>query len=310
MAFILSLFGAAVFSIFTTVLASSEWCYNSDDCGPEEWPNIHPLFCSGNEQSPINIEVVETKWNSSLTNFCFSGYSDPRKLHLMKNTGHSVQVDFADGVTISGGGLNETFKALQFHLHWGNGSSVYGSEHTLNGCGFPMEMHILHIGEKFANVSEAIKQNGIAVLGFFIDVATTVDNNQAWEDFVNILPNISSPDEKWQNAFPFSISDLLQSVQKTKYFRYRGSLTTPTCDEGVTWTVFEKPILVTHKIVDKFATEVFINKSTNVRLVNTYRHVQKLNKRTVFTSTSAFARFKAEGQTMALVAICLIWLTL
>lgn len=60
-----------------------------------------------------------------------------------------VKVKLGSGITVSGGDLPETYDGLQFHLHWGSGSSVPGSEHTVNGVRHPMEVWhgcVIHAG--------------------------------------------------------------------------------------------------------------------------------------------------------------------
>lgn len=46
-----------------------------------------------------------------------------------------------------------------------------------------------------------------------------------------------------------SIDDLLGDVNRHAYYRYNGSLTTPTCDEAVVWTVFKESIKVDQNLV-------------------------------------------------------------
>lgn len=46
----------------------------------------------------------------------------------------------SDIMTVEGGGLPGTYTSVQFHLHWGNDSSVNGSEHTVDGKQYPMEV--------------------------------------------------------------------------------------------------------------------------------------------------------------------------
>lgn len=50
-----------------------------------------------------------------------------------------VQLDLPQTIKIEGGNLSTSYKALQLHLHWGKDGGP-GSEHTIDGEQFPMEV--------------------------------------------------------------------------------------------------------------------------------------------------------------------------
>ena len=52
----------------------------------------------------------------------------------------------------------------------------------------------------------------------------------------------------------FDISHILPSsdiLNTNGYFRYVGSLTTPPCTEGISWTIFDTKLSISHSQVNK-----------------------------------------------------------
>ena len=68
------------------------------------------------------------------------------------------------------------FNFLQLHWHWGSNSSQ-GSEHTLNGKEFPIEIHLVHVNTKYLDENGAptndnlVQPDGLAVLGVFYEIS-------------------------------------------------------------------------------------------------------------------------------------------
>ena len=68
------------------------------------------------------------------------------------------------------GGLNSVYKMAQFHFHWGSATSL-GSEHLIDGERHFAEVHFVHYKYKYGGLVESLDHgDGLAVLGFFIDV--------------------------------------------------------------------------------------------------------------------------------------------
>ncbi|KAI3365002.1 hypothetical protein L3Q82_001169 [Scortum barcoo] len=210
-------------------------------------------FCNGSRQSPINIVSASASPDSNLTAFTFNNYSSRSAMNNIKNTGDTVKVTLASGVSISGGGLSEAYDSLQFHLHWGNGTSVPGSEHTVDGKRYPMELHIVNSKASFnGNTTLAVADStGLAALGFFIEEMSGNATGQpaSWHNLTSYLSQIPNSGDSASITPGFSLDDLLSDVDRTKYYRYLGSLTTPACNEAVVWTVFKEPIKVSRDVV-------------------------------------------------------------
>ncbi|KAL4617820.1 carbonic anhydrase 4-like [Arapaima gigas] len=265
-----------------------EWCYQDSSCNDTVWATTPFGYCNGTRQSPVNIVTANVQPNASLTGFTFSGFSNHSIMSKISNNGHTVQMDLQAGsISVVGGGLPATYKALQFHLHWGNGSKAPGSEHTVDSKRYPMELHLVTIKTIYNNLSEALNDpEGLAAFGFFIEGENTTNLPASWAMLTSYLPNISYEGNTVNfSSSGLSMDDLLPGVNRTRYYRYLGSLTTPLCNEVVTWTVFQDPVNVSNNLIDLFSSSLYFTNVHNVteKITDVYRNVQKLNNRVITT---------------------------
>uniref|UniRef100_H3DCL3 carbonic anhydrase n=1 Tax=Tetraodon nigroviridis TaxID=99883 RepID=H3DCL3_TETNG len=287
-----------------------EWCYHQEHCNDTHWDTIDPQYCNGTRQSPINIVSANAQANENLVAFTFSNYGSTTALKSIQNTGHTVKVSLNSGVKVSGGGLSESYDSLQFHLHWGNGSSVPGSEHTVDGKQYPMELHIkLHIvnlkSSYNGNTTQGVADSeGLAALGFFIEVmdGDATGSPASWKTLTSYLNNITNAGRDSANLTSgLTLDSLLEGVDRTKYYRYLGSLTTPSCNEAVVWTVFKEPIKVSKDLIDLFSTKVYFNTSTTSPLMtNVFRSIQTSDLQVTTQATFGNGAVTASLSLMAL----------
>uniref|UniRef100_A0A673LW75 Carbonic anhydrase n=1 Tax=Sinocyclocheilus rhinocerous TaxID=307959 RepID=A0A673LW75_9TELE len=255
-----------------------EWCYQSqfscrDTCrGPSEWKNNFPN-CGGQRQSPINIVTHRVKHDPKLTSFIFEGH---------KKVFNMTHFTLPQSVRLRGGGLPATYKAVQFHLHWGENGGQ-GSEHSVDGERYPMELHIVHIKEKYGSLGEALNDStGVAALAFFFEV--TSGQNKQLDRVIEALGKVRYEGESLSDYF--RLTDIIPQANKLNYYRYSGSLTTPGCDQAVVWTVFQQSLPISKNQVqrDFFFYLLF---GTEKPMTGIFRPVQNLNGRVVYTSVPA-----------------------
>ncbi|KAK0144771.1 Carbonic anhydrase 4 [Merluccius polli] len=180
---------------------------------------------------------------------------------------------------VQGGKLAAPYKASSIHFHWGKDGGP-GSEHTIDGEQFAMEMHIVHIKEEYETLSQALADgSGVAVLGFFFQESPT--SNKQYDPIISALEELKNAPSN-STLSGVTLGRLVPPEKNlTRYYRYQGSLTTPDCDQAVVWTLFETPILLSRKQLSVFSG---LRSDIGTSLVNTYRPVQPLNGRQVYYS--------------------------
>lgn len=204
------------------VAKQTHWSYAGGE-GPDHWSKLDPKFAAceeGREQSPIDL-----KWSKRRGERKLSFHYAAGPLHLVDN-GHTIQVNVPVGsyVMIDG----EKYSLAQFHFH-------AESEHTFSGKHFPLEAHFVH---KNAD-------GKLAVVGVMFEPGA---RNAGLEAVLLNMPGKVNQEKRVMAKF--NPASLLPSVHT--HYQYSGSLTTPPCSEGVSWTVLNTPMSISEEQLAHF----------------------------------------------------------
>jgi len=278
----------------------ASWGYTETN-GPATWPANYAT-CAGSMQSPIDLKNAAHVDPGPIT---MIGYDLPMAGNVSNNE-HTLVFTFDGGVApyMMGGRLppGDRFDFVQLHWHWGS-VSTRGSEHTMNGKEFPMEIHLVHKNAKYPTLTDAVQNSdGLAVLGFFYEVSST--DNPNLSDILSVVNRYRKKqlrmlkrerkENKERNGVKGRVAggatvslsamiNLKQLIAENPgdYYYYQGGLTTPTCDEVVLWTNYVATIPISEAQLNKFRVLV---DSSGTTLNDNYRPPQPLNARTLYMS--------------------------
>uniref|UniRef100_A0A3Q2Y260 protein-tyrosine-phosphatase n=1 Tax=Hippocampus comes TaxID=109280 RepID=A0A3Q2Y260_HIPCM len=260
-------------------------------CVPCDWlaTNSGSAYpeCKEKNQSPINIMDEDAKISTEFQEITLEGFdAESSNKTSMKNTGKTVAIMLKDDYFVRGAGLPGRFKAEKVEFHWGPSNGSEGSEHSIKGRRYPVEMQIyMYNSDDFDSLSTALREKRIiAAMAIFLQVGGK--DNPAVDPIIHGLKGVVHH-EKETFLEPFALKDLLPSSLGS-YYRYTGSLTTPPCSKIVEWIIFSRPIYVSYKQLEAFYSIFTTEQQDHVKSVeylrSNFRPIQSLDNRHVFKS--------------------------
>ena len=199
----------------------AHWTYEGTE-GPEHWGELSEAFdmCSkGRNQSPIDLVA---HLSPELPELIFE-YTRPGDLDEI-NTGHAIQETVNPGNYIVF--YDERYELKQFHFH-------SPSEHLVDGEAFAMEVHFVHQNQ----------EGNYAVVGLLVQEGET-------NELLNQLPSFRAARGEDPHGDSVDFNELI--TDRTSYFLYNGSLTTPPCTEGVQWILLKQPLIASPEQIQHY----------------------------------------------------------
>ena len=234
---------------------TGQWSYSGAD-GPTYWADLDPDYkaCGdGTEQS--GIDLIDAR-SGDFGRIALSYTPEPFEV---KNNGHAIEVaalKSEDTLALADSSNPDApltdYVLAQLHFH-------APSEHTLNGKNYPVEVHFVH----------QAPDGKLAVVGVFFEQGAA---NPTFAKIASKIP--SQADQTNQMSSDLNPEGLMPPLDGTA-FRYDGSLTTPPCTEGVTWTVYKQPVTLSASQIEDL-TSVYSDNA---------RPVQPIGDRVILSSS-------------------------
>jgi carbonic anhydrase len=191
---------------------------------PDHSPSItgdDAVACSaGLSQSPINIEQPLATRELRPLIFQYSNVPEARKV----GRGAGRKIDFQT--------TRQLFRYQSRDFVLRSMSIKFPSEHMVDGQQFAAEIQFHHQAQ---NGGELLN------LSIFLQGGSASDWSEPFLTFV-----------KGENEF--ALSNLIP--EDKSYYEYRGSITEPPCQEGVTWVIMKKPLFAADEVLEQIRAEL------------------------------------------------------
>ena len=173
-------------------------------------------------QSPVNILSTQTQGQTHEVEFAF----ERRGADGVINKGHTIELEFPEGMTLSFDGRE--YSVIQTHFHT-------PSEHRIDGMTYPMEMHVVSMAP--AKVADGPPEYLVVALLFRMGASSSFMDR--------VIASVPEQTDQEVEIEPIYMTELFagEEAEMKKelgaVYHYRGSLTTPPYSETVEWLVLK-----------------------------------------------------------------------
>ncbi|KAM6896094.1 receptor-type tyrosine-protein phosphatase zeta-like [Lycodopsis pacificus] len=227
-----------------------DWSY-SGALNQRIWGKKYPS-CNSARQSPVDIDETFTQVRLQYQDLQLEGWDKPTaESSTIHNNGKTVALRVEGEFFVGGGGLSSRFRVGTITFHWGRCNATSdGSEHSLSGMKYPLEMQIFcYDPDVFQSLDAAVSEGGrIAALAVLFEIS--LEDNQNFIPVIEAVNTVSRFD-KSGSMEAFTLRSLLPNITD-KYYIYNGSLTAPPCSERVEWIVFKHTVAISETQLEVF----------------------------------------------------------
>jgi carbonic anhydrase len=207
-----------------------------------DWPVYYPA-CNSIRQSPIDLPMPADEVLSGELIDLAVEYTEAQTDLILRNLGQSIRLDMPPGKLLS---FTAPITSLQrsalytlqnVHFHWGCDDSragcttSRGSEHTVAGAQYQMEVQLMHWNTKYTSSAEAANyEDGLVGISVLFELGESNDALESLLEDVEAVTRANQWNQTISNVARFVPSNLLPA-EKGKYWTYLGSATSPDCFE-------------------------------------------------------------------------------